>query len=92
MNKDYEKTSEIFKALGHPVRLCVMHKIIENGRCNVTFLEECLDTSQSGISQHLSKLKNVGIIKGTRVRNEIFYEILDEKTKILVENFLNESN
>ena len=60
----YNKISEIFKALSNPTRLC-MHGLMEKGSCNVSYMEKCLETSQSAISQHLSKLKAAGIVKQT---------------------------
>lgn len=90
--KDYEKAVGLFKALGNPVRLCMLDKMIENGKCNVSELEKCLETSQSGISQHLSKLKNTGIIEGKRSGNEIHYELINDQVKKVVEEFLKIEN
>ncbi|MBC3796215.1 metalloregulator ArsR/SmtB family transcription factor [Acetobacterium paludosum] len=82
--EDYEETAEIIKALGHPIRLCITKGLIENGRCNVSYMEECLAVSQSGVSQHLSKLKNAGIVKGVRTGNEIYYEVVSERAQNII--------
>lgn len=89
-NKNYEETAEILKVLGHPIRLCIAKGLISHGRCNVSYMEKCLDVSQSGISQHLSKLKNVGIVKGHRTGNEIYYEVISECAKKIINSIFEE--
>jgi len=81
------EASEIFKALSHPARLCIVNKLTRVN-LNVTQMQECLAMSQSNISQHLSILKNKGIIKGTRVGSEVIYSLSDERMRSLVAVFL----
>ncbi len=82
--KDFEKKAEILKALAHPVRLCIVNGLLEKEKCNVTYMEKCLAVSQSGISQHLSRLRAAGIIISEKIKNEVYYRIKDEETKQLV--------
>lgn len=82
--RENEDMAELLKALAHPVRLCMVRGLMERGRNNVSYMESCLDLSQSGISQHLSKLKAAGIVKGTREGNEIYYELCNEQVKEIV--------
>ena len=82
--KDFEMKAELLKALAHPVRLCIVSGLLEKEKCNVTAMEQCLAVSQSGISQHLSKLKAAGIITSEKIKNEVYYRIKDEETKQLV--------
>lgn len=82
--RENEDGAALLKALAHPVRLCMVRGLIERGRNNVSYMESCLDLSQSGISQHLSKLKAAGIVKGTREGNEIYYELCNEQVKQIV--------
>lgn len=81
------QTADIFKALSHPARLCIVNKLTRTN-LNVTQMQDCLDMSQSNISQHLSILKSKGIIKGTRVGSEVIYTLADERMKSLVKLFL----
>ena len=74
---DYNEKSEILKAIAHPVRLCIIKGLIEK-KCNVTKIQQCLNLPQSTVSQHLSKLKSAGIIKGDRNGLEICYEVVNE--------------
>jgi ArsR family transcriptional regulator len=80
---DYTK---IFKALSHDIRLQIACGLIHKGSCNVNTISERLGVSQSLVSQHLSILKNAGIIKGYREKNMVWYRIENELAKKLLEN------
>ncbi len=81
-------TADIFKALSHPARLCVVNRLTTTSLMTVGQMQECLGMSQSNVSQHLSILKNRGIIKGERNGSEVFYSLADERMKGLVKIFL----
>ncbi|MDF2872596.1 MAG: HTH-type transcriptional regulator, ArsR family [Anaerocolumna sp.] len=80
----YMEAAEILKVLAHPVRLCMVNGLLEKGECNVSFMQSCLKTPQSTVSQHLQKLKSAGIIEGRREGLEIYYRIKDERIGELV--------
>jgi len=80
----FEENAEILKALAHPVRLCIVKGLIDNGPKNVTNMQACLDAPQSTISQHLSRLKSCGIIRGDRNGLEIVYSVSNEKIKEII--------
>jgi len=80
----YEEISELLKALSHPVRLCIVRGLLENGTCNVTDMQNCLKAPQSTISQHISKLKSCGIIKGEKRGLEIYYSVTSKKAAELI--------
>ena len=82
--KELEEMAELLKVLAHPVRLCIAKGLIENGRCNVSHMQTCLDIPQSTVSQHIQKLKAAGIIEGERTGLEINYEVRNEKVKKLI--------
>jgi len=87
MDKNYNKysdTAEMLKVLAHPVRLCIVKGLLEKGECNVSYMQECLDTPQSTVSQHLQKLRMAGIIEGRRNGLEIFYKVSNDKVADLV--------
>lgn len=70
-----DEKSELLKVLGHPVRLCIVRGLINEGENNVSYMQGCLDLPQSTISQHLSKLKAAGIIEAERKGTEVFYRV-----------------
>lgn len=82
--KDCDEQAELLKILGNPIRLCIVSGLMRKGSCNVTYMEECLNVSQSSISQHLSKLKSAGIVKGYRTGSEIYYEVISESAKKVI--------
>ncbi len=82
----YEKLnykSEILKVVAHPVRLCIIRKLIEEP-CNVSEIHACLEKPQSTISQHLSKLRAAGIIRGERKGTRVCYYVINEQVKKIV--------
>lgn len=88
--KQYEDVAEFLKVLAHPVRLCIVKNLLEKGSCNVTNMHSCLGMPQSTISQHLQKLKSMGIIKGERNGLEIVYEVIDKRAGKIIEALLDE--
>ena len=74
-NTNYSEIAEMLKVLAHPVRLCIVKGLLENGGCNVTHMQSCLGAPQSTISQHLQKLRTAGIIEGKRNGTEICYRV-----------------
>ncbi|GAA0083841.1 metalloregulator ArsR/SmtB family transcription factor [Clostridium sp. CTA-7] len=86
--KQYEDIAEFLKVLAHPVRLCIVKNLLEKGCCNVTNMHSCLGMPQSTISQHLQKLKSVGIIKGERNGLEIVYEVVDERAGKIIKSLI----
>lgn len=83
--------AEVLKALASPVRLCILRRLIENGRLNVTEITGCMNVSQSSVSQHLAKLRSLGIVKDEKVENQVFYSCEREDIKnILISVFEND--
>ncbi|MGI5949606.1 ArsR/SmtB family transcription factor [Peptoniphilus sp.] len=78
------KRAEILKALSNPVRLCLLIKLIQDGPASVNEITSCMDVSQSAISQHLSKLRDMNIVKSTKVENRIFYSCEREDVKRII--------
>jgi ArsR family transcriptional regulator len=85
-----EDSAELFKALGHPSRLCILYNLIEQKEGTVSEMQSCLNEPQSTVSQHVAKLRTLGILRGERNGTEINYKIVDEKViellKILRKN------
>lgn len=81
----YEEEAEFLKVLAHPVRLSIVKSFIENGSCNVTNMHSYLGMPQSTISQHLQKLRSIGVIKGERNGLEIIYEVIDKRVERIID-------
>lgn len=92
MDKDYTKyndIAEILKVLAHPIRICIVKNLLENGECNVSYMHTCLEIPQSTVSQHLQKLRVAGIIQGKRNGLEINYKIKDQRMGKLINSIFN---
>ena len=87
----YTDTAELLKTIAHPVRLCIINGLLENGECNVTHMQNCLGTPQSTVSQHLQKLRMAGIIVGRRNGLEIYYQLCNDKVAVLMKALFNEN-
>ena len=83
-----EKQAGIFKLLSHPSRLCIMVNLLVVKESNVSNMQNCLCEPQSTVSQHLSKLKAAGLIKGTRSGTEIVYKVSDDTVKCMLIDML----
>jgi DNA-binding transcriptional ArsR family regulator len=71
INENYfEESAQLFKALGHPVRLAMLEALRDESWC-VCELADNLGINKSAASKHLSLLNKLGVIKmekeGTRV-------------------------
>lgn len=87
MNKDlseYNEIAEILKVLAHPVRLCIINGLLEEGECNVSHMQNCISIPQSTLSQHLQKLRSAKLIEGRRNGLEINYSICDDRVKEII--------
>ena len=76
---DFEKDSEILKALGHPIRLRMLCGLLLNNDCNVNKIVEEMQLPQSTISQHLGILRNKGIIKPVKDGVRTCYQVIDKR-------------
>lgn len=52
---------DVLKAASHPARIAILQELMKGVKC-VSDFQEFLEISQPNISQHLSILKNAGII------------------------------
>jgi ArsR family transcriptional regulator, arsenate/arsenite/antimonite-responsive transcriptional repressor len=59
-----EKLARYAKALGHPVRVFILRLLSKQDCCYSGDLAEELPIARSTLSQHLSELKEAGLIQG----------------------------
>ncbi|KAA0544606.1 winged helix-turn-helix transcriptional regulator [Bacillus sp. BGMRC 2118] len=77
MQIELENAAIILKLLGDKTRL-TMIKMLDHSDCCVCEFVEIFKTSQPAISQHLRKLKDVGLVRETRKSQWIFYSLNKE--------------
>ena len=82
--QNYEREAEILKVLGHPIRLKIIAGL-SSQTCNVKKIWECLELPQATVSQHLALLKNKGIIVGERDGVEVYYSVVSDQARAIVQ-------
>ncbi len=84
-NRDFDDEAKVIKMLGHPIRLKIVAGLCFcPQKCNVTHIGECLGLPQATVSQHLTFLKNAGIITGKREGVEMYYSVIHPLAKQIV--------
>jgi len=82
-SRQFDQEAEILKVLGHPIRLKIVAGLCTK-ECNVKHIWECLGLPQATVSQHLSLLKNKGIISGKRDGVEVHYTVIHPFAKKII--------
>ena len=80
----FEKDSEILKALGHPVRLKIVMGLMENDGCNVNKIVAQLGIPQSTVSQHLATLRRSGVLVPQKQGVKTCYHVADKRIENLI--------
>ena len=71
---DFEGAASVFKALSNANRLVIVNAVADGERC-VADLTALLGLDMSTVSNHLTVLRNVGILKSERRGTQIFYSL-----------------
>lgn len=66
--------SEGLRAMAHELRLSVLCHLLNGSMC-VAELMEATGASQSNLSQHLSKMRLIGILKNEKRGQQVYYRI-----------------
>ena len=81
--KSAKSASEMLKGLAHEIRLLAICFIGE-GEKKVQELESYLGTTQANISQHLAKMRSLGLLENRKEANLVYYRIKNKSTLKLV--------
>jgi len=73
-----KQASEGLKALAHPLRLTIICHVMDHELC-VGELETLTGASQSNLSQHLSKMRNLGVITSEKRGQHVYYRLADSQ-------------
>lgn len=83
MNESHEKKAGILKALGHPIRYCIVEGLV-SGEQIVGSMVACTGVPQPTVSQHLNVLKAAGVIECRREGNKVYYDVCDPMVREIV--------
>lgn len=76
---DIALASRALKAMGHPLRLKILCILANSEEASVQDLVDFVGTSQSNISQHLSILREKGVLDSRKDANKVYYRIVNDK-------------
>jgi len=82
--EDIIHASHSLKAMAHPLRLEILCVLGGTTEVSVQDIVEIVGTSQSNISQHLSILREKGILASRKDANKVYYRIADPKILQLI--------
>ena len=82
--EDIQLASRSLKAMAHPLRLKILCILGGSNEVSVQDIVDYVGTSQSNISQHLSILRDKGILTARKDANKVFYRISDPKIVNLI--------
>lgn len=81
-----DQAARSLKAMAHPLRLKILCILGRSKETSVQDLVDRVGTSQSNISQHLSILRDKGILACRKDANKVYYRISDERILKLMES------
>ena len=88
-----ERMARFAKALGHPARIAIMQFLARQEQCYFGDIHEELPIAKSTVSQHLTELKDAGLIQGTIEIPKVKYCMNRDKrmlAKMLSQEFFNQ--
>lgn len=96
MDKAYtsqeEQLARFAKALGHPARVAILKFLASQDSCFFGDIHDVLPIAKATVSQHLTELKNAGLIQGEIIPPKVKYCINRENWQLaqsLLCNFMN---
>lgn len=66
--------AKIFKALGHPSRLLMVHALRDGEKC-VCDLQTLIGADMSTVSRHLAVLREAGVVRSEKRGTNIYYAL-----------------
>lgn len=84
MQENAEQASGLLKSLAHPSRLLVLCALVTREH-TVGELEELTGLSQSAISQHLARLRDVEMVSTRRDAQRIYYSLCNNEVRAVLE-------
>jgi len=75
----YEQVAEVFKTLGHSLRLSIIGLLIEKERLSVTEIFNILNIEQAVASHHLRIMRSAGIVAYKKSGKHSYYYIADPR-------------
>ena len=84
IQKPLSDISQVLNLSGNEARLKILYLLHREGEMCPCDLSDVLEMTVPAVSQHLRKLKDVGMIKDKKVGQTIFYSIIEQKVDIIM--------
>lgn len=78
-NEVVETTARMLKCLGHPLRLRILDLLEANDELTVSEVQEALGLEQAVCSQHLSLMRDKGILARRKEGVHVYYSLGDSR-------------
>lgn len=79
----YQVKADLFRSIGHPVRIRVLELLAERDHA-VHELLAGIEVEQSGLSQHLAVLRRSGLVRQQRIGGEVVYSLVSAEVRTLL--------
>ncbi len=79
-----QRAAAIIKLLGHPERLKIV-EALEKTELSVSEICEICDLEQAICSQHLSRLRNHGVVRARKDGLHVRYSVVEPKVHLILE-------
>ena len=80
--KDIEAACRSLKAIAHPLRLKILC-VLGKHEMSVQEIVDYVGTSQSNVSQHLTIMREKGLLHSRKYSNRVFYRISENRASLL---------
>lgn len=70
-----KQQAEVFAALGDPIRLALVSKLLEGRPRSISDLTDGTRVTRQAITKHLQVLENVGVVHSVKRGRESLYEL-----------------
>ncbi len=80
-----QQAAVMLRCIGHPIRLQIIELLDRDGEQNVTAIHEALGIEQAVASQHLSLMRDKGILNSRREGVNVYYSISDARVTRVIE-------
>lgn len=83
LEENLDGIAKVFNLAGNPARFKILFLLHKEGQMCPCDLSDVLDISVGGVSQHLRKLKDGGLVKDKKVGKTIFYSLIEKNVAII---------
>lgn len=84
LNPQLSEITKVYNLAGNGARLKILFLLHKEGEMCPCDLSDVLEISVGGVSQHLRKLKDGGLILDKKVGQTVFYSLLNENVGLIL--------